>query len=688
MRLICLLSVTFTLLVGMMAACGAEAAQSKPFISERDTVVLVSDSDTATADRPLRIGLYFRLKPGWHTYWKNPGDAGEPVALSVTVSGSVTGKRDSIEWPAPTRLPEGPLMSYGYTGDVLLPVTIQSVAGAGDTVKVSAHADWLVCAAVCVPEEADFELTLPAGPLVPSAQASLFTEAATQVPQPSPFKATITQNGSLTVEGEGFSSKTVQQAWFIPDEPGQIDQVAPQSLKVSSGRLMLQLKPLAGFPKGKPFGGLLDMRDVAGTRSVLAVTAQPVNAVMQMPTGDGMSWLMLAGLAFLGGLILNLMPCVFPVLAMKALAILRLHENRSHLRSGVAYTAGILLTFACLGGVMLAARGAGISAGWGFQFQSPAFVTGICLLLFAVSLGLLGIFELPVISAGQSLLYSQRGLLGDFLTGMLAVLVATPCTAPFMGGAIAGALVAPPVAALGIFLAMGLGLASPYLMLALIPGLGRFLPRPGRWMEILRQVLAFPVLATCVWLLWVLAQQNGNAVAVAGGGLLALGFSGWLVVTARGIGGRRGQIGLFAAAILVACAPLPFLFFLSSGSGFHKEMVAETSSEQTFSENRLNKLRGQGKPVFVDMTAAWCITCLVNEHVTLESSSVQKEFTEKGIVFLKGDWTNRNPEITTFLHRYGRDGVPLYVYFPPHGEGYVLPQVLTGAIVKAALESH
>ncbi|NHN89133.1 protein-disulfide reductase DsbD family protein [Acetobacter conturbans] len=664
------------------------AAESDPVPSDRDTATLVSDSDTVSPDHPLKVGLRLHLQPGWHTYWKNPGDAGEAVILSVMLSGAVSGKADGIEWPAPERLPDGPLMSYGYTGDVLLPVTLHPGASEAESnaATVNAHAEWLVCAAVCVPEQADFRLDLHKGTPAPSMQAPLFAQAAALVPGPSPFPATITPDGTLSLRGNGLSSQAVKEAWFIPDIPGQIDQIAPQPLLLTADTLTLRLKPLDGFPTGKPLTGLLQLRDAAGEKSTLSITASPVAATPDTPPMAS-GWLTLAALAFLGGLILNLMPCVFPVLAMKALAILRLHDEHSHIRSGMAYTAGILLMFGLLGGLTLAVRHASLSAGWGFQFQSPVFVASIFWVLFAVGLGLLGIFELPVISAGQGALSRQRGLTGDFLTGLLAVLVATPCTAPFMGGAVAGALAAPPVAALGIFLSMGLGLACPYLLFTIIPGAGRLLPRPGRWMEILRQLLAFPVFATCIWLLWVLAQQGGGSpVMLTSIGVLALGFSGWLAVTARGSQGRWSKI-LLVSSVVMALSPLSLLPLLSSPfvSATAPTGGRPATSDQIFSPERLASLRKDGKPVFIDMTAAWCITCLVNERVTLDSHTVQAAFARGGIVFLKGDWTNRNQEIGVFLHQHGRDGVPLYVYYPPHGEGMILPQILTPQLVLQAI---
>ncbi|GEN63961.1 protein-disulfide reductase DsbD family protein [Acetobacter oeni] len=699
-RLFSLCSVLPAVICLLLAVSGpVRGAESEAVTSERDTVTLVSDSDTVQPGHSIRFGLLLHLRPTWHTYWRNPGDAGEAPTLVVTLSAAASGKADAIDWPTPRRLPDGPLMSYGYTGDVLLPVSLTPGAGQAEAgaVAVTAHAEWLVCAAVCVPEEGDFHLTLGVGPVAPSAQAPLFARADAARPLPSPFAATIAPDGRLGLSGPGLSARDVSDAWFIPDTPGVVSQIAPQKLTIGAGHLTLALKPQDAFHAGASLGGVVVLRDAAGQESALNILARPVpgGAVAsarpavapdagEVPGG----WFQLAVLAFLGGAILNLMPCVFPVLAMKALAVVRMSSEEARVKSALAYTAGVLATFAVLGGATLMVRHAGLSAGWGFQFQSEGFVAAICWLLFAVSLGMLGIFELPVIGAGQSLISRSHGLLSDFLTGLLAVLVATPCTAPFMGAAIAGALAAPPVFALSIFLSMGLGLASPYLLLAVIPGFGRLLPKPGAWMDLFRQVLAFPILATCVWLAWVLTRQGGgDATLVLGAGLLALGFSGWLAVTARSRASYNVTRGLRVAALLVALAPVALLPLLPSGASSPASATTGgvAADAGAFSAERLAALRAEGRPVFIDMTAAWCITCLVNERVTLNSARVRAAFAQHGVVYLKGDWTNRDGAITAFLRAHGRDGVPLYVYYAPHGEGHVLPQILTPELVAGAV---
>ncbi|GBQ83684.1 cytochrome c biogenesis thiol:disulfide interchange protein DsbD [Gluconacetobacter johannae DSM 13595] len=704
----------FLLALAALSPRPAGAAESAPVTSARDVATLVTDTDRYRPGAPLHVGLRLRLQPGWHTYWINPGDAGEAPTLDVRGAGGATGRSGAIAWPVPERLRDGPLMSYAYTGDVLLPAELRPVAvegagdGAGDGAMVlKATADWLVCAAVCVPEHGVFTLSLPAGDPAPSAEAPLFARAAAALPAASPFAATIAPDGTLALSGEGLSSDTVRDAWFMPLTSGAIDHDAAQALSVHDGGLTLALKPGDAFHAGATLDGVVVLKDAGGQTRGLSVSARPgvvagaPLAVAVHPAGvAGLGRILL--LAFAGGLVLNLMPCVFPVLVMKAMALTRLAGGRASARlaGAGAYTAGVVGAFAALGGVILAVRAAGDVAGWGFQFQSAAFVAAICWLLFAVALNLLGVFGMGNgIAALGGAGTVRAGYLGDAMTGVLAVLVATPCTAPFMGAAIAGALSAPAPVAMLVFVAMGAGLAAPYLVLAGVPGLARHLPRPGPWMDILRQGLAFPVLGTCVWLLWVLALQAGaGAVAVLGTGLVLVGMAAWLTGLAQAMAmrdapARRIRLcrAVALAALGIVLALLPGLGQPVTGSGAGTGgggLAVRADGAEPFSTARLAALRAQGRPVFVDMTAAWCISCLVNERVALSSAPVQAAFHDRGIVYMKGDWTNRNAEISAFLDAHGRAGVPFYLYYPAGGgEGRPLPQILTTGLVLDALKS-
>jgi len=384
-------------------------------------------------------------------------------------------------------------------------------------------------------------------------------------------------------------------------------------------------------------------------------------------------------LAALGGLILNLMPCVFPVLAMKAMGIARMSgAERGAVRAhALSYTAGVLVAFGALGVLLAGVRAAGRAVGWGFQFQSPAFVAALAWVLFGVGLNLSGVFGVGarLAGAGQGLA-ARGGHAGSFFTGLLAVLVATPCTAPFMGAAIAAALAAPSAVTLAVFLAMGLGLAAPYVLLAVLPGLARMLPRPGPWMDVLRGALAFPMYGAAAWLVWVVSLQAGSdGVLATAAGLVLVALAAWSLGLAQAAGGRGRRLGggVALAAVLGAAAIL-------AGIGTASVAPAQAASEgaEPFSAARLAALREAGRPVFVNMTAAWCVTCLVNERVALSPAPVRRAFADHHVAYLKGDWTRGDPEITAFLRGHARDGVPLYVLYPPGPAApSVLPQILT-----------
>jgi DsbC/DsbD-like thiol-disulfide interchange protein/cytochrome c biogenesis protein CcdA len=649
-------------------AIPAGALESKPVVSPRATVSLVSDTDSVAAGKPFRIGLRLRLAPGWHTYWKNPGDAGAPPDLALTLpKGSEAGP---IVWPVPRRLSEGPLVTYAYTGDLLLPVTITPPAG-GDML-VKAHAEWLVCREICVPEQGDFQLSLPTGPAAPSAQAGLFAAADRQVPRPSPWQAVVNGDGVLGVQGPELSPTTVVDAWFIPDTAGLIRNSAAQPLTVWQGGFMLALEPAKAFRPEDGLSGILSVRDRSGLETDVALRAQPG---FVPPAPASMNLRRVLGLAFLGGLILNLMPCVFPVLALKVVALAGASRGKARWQAA-AYTAGVLVAFAVLGSALLAARAAGTAAGWGFQFQSPIFVAAMAWLLFAVGLNLSGVYQIGtgLVRTGHGLT-TRPGQAGSFFTGLLAVVVATPCTAPFMGVAIAAGLAAPPAVTMLVFLCMGLGLAAPYAVLASIPSIGRAAPKPGRWMEILRQALAFPMYGASAWLIWVISQEAGpSGVLATVAGLVLLAFAAWALGITQASTDRAHRIGqsIAAAALLAAVAILPGIATAPIAS-----TAAAESGVEPFSASRLVALRAEGQPVFVNMTAAWCVTCLVNERVAISSQAVQRAFAEHHVTYLKGDWTRQDPQITDYLRENGRDGVPLYVYYPAHGQPTVLPQILT-----------
>ena len=670
-----LLWVALALLAGQRRAAALESA---PVRSAHDTVTLVSDTDAIGPGTPFRIGLRIRLAPGWHTYWRNPGDAGvAPEVKLVLPPGAIAGP---IEWPAPRRLAEGSLISYAYTGEVLLPITVRPGAAAG---PVEVQADWLVCKDICVPEQGRFRLDPPAGRPAPSAEAPLFNQA--DMAQPIHFagQARIAPDGRLWVAEDALRPAFVASAWFIPGASGVIDDDAAQHVSVRDGGFVLALTPGSAFRPEAGLDGILLVTDRSGQQRAfdLHATAGTVPA-------DRLRIGRVLGLAFLGGLILNLMPCVFPVLAMKAI---RLADGaaRGRARSlALSYLAGVLVAFGALGGALVVARAGRAAAGWGFQFQSPAFVAGMAWLLLAVGLNLSGVFQVGsrLSGAGQGLA-GRGGHAGSFFTGLLAVVVATPCTAPFMATAIAAAATAPAAVAVLVFLAMGFGLAAPYMMLAEVPGLVRLLPRPGRWMDVLRQVLAFPMYAAAAWLVWVISQEAGpTGVLGTLAGIVLIGFAAWVLGATQASQVKTQRVGqaIAAAAALVAITVLSGIAATPPAAVAGAEAGAEL-----FTPARLAALRAEGRPVFVDMTAAWCVTCLMNERVALDAPAVRQAFAERNVAYLKGDWTRQDPAITGFLRAHGRDGVPLYMYFPPgQGSGIVLPQLLTETAVLRELNAR
>jgi thiol:disulfide interchange protein DsbD len=652
----------------MFAAVPAAARESAPVASARAIATLVTDTDAH--DGAFHAALRLRLAPGWHTYWQNPGDAG--VAPDLQFDPPVTA--GPIAWPAPQIVAEGTVTTYAYSGEVLLPVSITAPPGA---VALRAHASWLVCQRICVPEEGDFAVDLPAGAAAPSAEAPLFAAAAARTPVASPYPATIAKDGTLALKTDGMAAGAVTQAAFYPAVAGVIDAGARQVLTAGDGSLRLRLTPASGFDPAANLTGLLVLTDSKGGQSYLNVSAVPGGAPAE---ATGLAETLLLALA--GGLVLNLMPCVFPVLAMKAIGLARMgSETRGAVRRHAAlYVAGVMLAFMALGGALAAARAAGAAAGWGFQFQSPAFVAVTAWLLFAVGLNLSGVFAIGgrLTTAGQSLA-GRGGAVGSLFTGVLAVLVATPCTAPFMTAAIAAGLAAPPAVTLLVFAAMGFGMALPHALLAALPRLADWLPRPGAWMEVMRQALAFPMYGAAVWLLWVVSQQAGpDGVLATAGGLLVVGFAAWAFgrSQAGGIAGRRAGLAAVLLAAVGAAAILPEI----------RLAAAPIESSQAFTPDRLAALLAQGRPVFVNMTAAWCVSCLVNERMALSPAAVQAAFAAHHVAYLKGDWTRQDPVVSAYLRAHGRDGVPLYVFYAPGRPPEVLPQILTVGTVLQAVQ--
>ncbi|PZW43161.1 thiol:disulfide interchange protein DsbD [Humitalea rosea] len=663
----------------------ATAGESAAVISPRAEVTLLAEPAAIAPGQPFRIGLRQRLAPGWHTYWRNPGDAGQATDISLTLPAGAD--EGGITWPTPQRIPYGPLVNYGYEGEVLLPITVTPPADLrpGDTFTISAEASWLVCADVCIPEEGLFTLSLPVEPfarLGPHGDAFLAAEAATPRPSPWPVRAGfLGTRGTLTLVDPALTAAAVTDAYFFAAENAVLDHVAPQPRRFADGAMTLDLAR-GGAALPATLAGVVVITDAAGVRSAYEVAAPP-GAIEAAPAG--MALWQAAGLALLGGLLLNLMPCVFPVLAMKAMALVRLGgAAQAAVRIEAGFTTlGVLASFSVLAGVLLVLRAAGGVAGWGFQFQSPLFVAGMAWVMLGIGLNLSGVFHVggPVgVGAG---LAARGHKFGSFMTGVLAVLVATPCTAPFMAAALGAAFVLPPLGMLAVFLALGLGLAAPYAALAVAPGLARALPRPGAWMGRLQQALAFPMYGAAIWLVWVVAQQSGpdGMLLVLVGGLL-LAFGAWALGVAQasaGAGRRIGRVVALLAVVGAAGLLLPL-------RGAAPATAAVLGDAEPWSAEKVAALRAAGRPVFVNLTAAWCITCKVNDRLALETTATRALFAAHDVAYLKGDWTRGDPAITALLRAHERAGVPTYLFYPPGGgEPRLLPQVLTEAILRRAV---
>jgi thiol:disulfide interchange protein/DsbC/DsbD-like thiol-disulfide interchange protein len=679
------------------------------------TVDLLSDKSAIEPGKTITVALRERIEPGWHTYWTNPGDSGEPTSIDWNLSNGV--KAGPILWPLPHVISIGPLANYGYENELLLLTDIEIPKGLqGDSITLTAKVSYLVCKDICVPEEASVELALPVASVAePSEHSERIAQARSALPVALPGTASYFANPPKGALRLSLSTKPsllegLSDVRFFPLAWGAVSNPAAQPKKIAGGQLTLDLKQgdtketpekldgvlvltkagdgsRTGYfvsatrsPDSAEAGGLYDRADTTGLGS-----ASPQSAASEGVSGSaGIAMLF----AFLGGIILNLMPCVFPVLALKAFGFAKATDG-GHRQQGIAYLVGVLVSFGALAVAIAALREGTSALGWGFQFQSPAFVLALALLFFVMGLSLSGVvsFGAGLMSAGDS--FSRRpGNAGYFFTGVLAALAATPCTAPFMGAAIGYAVTQPSYVLIGVMLALGVGFALPVVLLSFSPAMQRILPKPGAWMETLKQVLAFPLYATTAWLVWVLSIQAGSdGVMAAALAIVGVGFAAWLA-NKTALSSLTVKLAAPALGVFAFAAGLSMATTAQPGN-----VVAgiETSllKEEPFTQARLNELQGQGRPVFVNLTAAWCITCKVNERVALRSNAVVQAFQAGGIVYLKGDWTRANPEITDLLQRFGRAGVPLYLFYPGRGaEPHVLPQLLTTGVVLDEIKTQ
>jgi thiol:disulfide interchange protein len=694
-------------LVALMAGIGFAApscsAAAVP-IGDPATARLVAETGSIAPGQTVWVALHLRMRPGWHVYWRNPGDAGLPTEIAWKLpSGFTAGE---IVWPTPERFVVDTIGSYGYEGSValLVPITAPTDAQPGGVAPVNAHATWLACAEICIPGEAELALALPiaAAPAAPDpANAALFAGSRARLPQPAGFATQIVASGTdLTLHIPEAARAGIANpiAAFFPVEANVIDAAAEPRTRNSEDGIDLILKRAAGpaavATLPERIDGVLALRGGDGTGQSYSIGVPVIAAAVSAAApvargGEPVSgWWQALLLAFLGGAILNLMPCVFPILSLKLLGLAISVQRAEERRHGLAYAAGVIVSFAAVGGLLLVMRAGGVAIGWGFQLQSPVVVALLAYLLFAMGLSLSGVVEFGIGLGGMaSRIAGRTGLLGAFATGVLATIVATPCTAPFMGTALGYAMLVGPAEALAVFIALGMGLASPIVLATAVPGLARLLPRPGPWMLWFKQLLAFPLYVTVAWLVWVLMQQvapQDGFLALLG--LVLIGFATWIYGRTRLAepAGRRFGIGFaatgFAASLAMAATLPPASSPASAGPQRPDGLPYEN-----FTTARLDRLLSEKQPVFINLTAAWCITCLVNERM-LDSDAVRRAFAARDIVPLKGDWTRQDPEITVLLQRFGRSGVPLYLLYDRSGAPSVLPQILTEATVLDAID--
>jgi thiol:disulfide interchange protein DsbD len=661
---------------------------------------LVAEDTAVAPGGTITVALEEDIREGWHTYWINPGDAGAPSEIKWTLPQDWSA--GAIEWPTPKRLPVGPLMDYGYEGKLWLlqKITVPADAKAGETVTLKAAADWLVCKDICVPEETSLTLPLKIGSGAPDASvAKDFADARNKLPVTSPWKLNYAlSKTALDVYAAAPALATAHpvEASFFPDKSGIVKGAAPQKMGFTKDGLVLRLMPGdKAAAMGGTLTGVLVLKSSDGSIQALNVSA-PAGPVPDAFGSQGADDTAVSGItlwiailfAFLGGIILNAMPCVLPILAMKAFALAG-HgggQHREAARESFAYSAGAILSFLAFGLVIVLLRQGGAVVGWGFQLQEPIAVAGFALLIFAVGLNLSGVFEVGSITVGDNL--AQRsGPFGAFFTGILAVAVAAPCTAPFMAAALGFALTQSVTSAMLIFLGLGVGFALPFLILGIWPRALSFMPKPGTWMLRLKQFLAFPMYGAAAWLVWVLAQETGaNGVAIVLAAFVALALAAWLWTVTRDLSTRGRGLGV-VTALLVLFAGL-YGISLLHGAAAQPPATSATANAQPFTPERLASLRASGKPVFVDATAAWCITCLVNEQAVLSRPDIKAAFNDHKVQYLVADWTNRNDTITKLLSENGRSGVPLYLYFAPGADKpVILPQILTESGVLDAMKS-
>lgn len=662
---------TVALLLGFATAAQAQSDQVKTNIA----ATLASESLSPAPGATVMLAIDMKPQPGWHGYWRNPGDAGVGISLDWSLPKRAT--LGAMRWPVPEKLVVAGLMNHVFNGDhaLLLPLKVPTGLAPGTPLPIRANAQWLACTdKICVPEHGTLALNLTVGKgEISAADRARFDGWRSKLAVPLGGQALFQRNGNrVRISVPLPASISVRNPWFFAATEEATAYAARQIYARTSDRLILETEA-----KGGPFERLEGVISIGDGRG-FEIVANPGSVPPVTASGDIATILAALAGALLGGLLLNIMPCVFPVISLKAMSLARAGgDERTAKREALAYAAGVILTCLALGGLLLALRAGGAMIGWAFQLQEPRVILFLLLLVTAIALNLAHVFHLRGFGGGEALA-GKDGAAGSFWTGVLAAFVATPCTGPFMAAALGAALVLPVPAALAIFGGLGLGLALPFLLISFVPALRQRMPKPGPWMARFQSILSVPMFLTAVALGWLLWRQTG-----ASGLMLGVGATAVLAVTLWIIGRRQasGKSAAVLAGVTLAATAALAAFVPTSALVVRKPDAVPGAP---FSEARLADLRAKGTPVFLYFTADWCLTCKVNEKAAIERDDVARAFDTAGVVVMVGDWTNADPAISRFLEARGRSGVPLYLFYPKGGvEPQELPQILTPATLMA-----